>query len=123
MGAVGGVETGDVVDFPGAGAGAGAGAGVAGGGVPAFPLSEPAPPAPGFCAISTSCEPSVMGPLGFAGHDPAGLKGAFNPKGIVPGCPTAIPPTKTLGLAPANWHWKRPFSSAFFGASWQYGTL
>jgi hypothetical protein len=78
-----------------------------------------APPTPGFWVRSTSWEPSAIGPEGFAGHEPAGLRGAFMPKGIVPAPPTAVPPTKVFGLSPWNWHWKSPLSSALRGADWQ----
>ena len=47
------------------------------------------------------------------------------PKGMVPLSPTLRLPeaaTKVVGFVDANWHWKRPFSSGFFGASVQYGT-
>ncbi|KIL59875.1 hypothetical protein M378DRAFT_964518 [Amanita muscaria Koide BX008] len=44
----------------------------------------------------------------------------YGQQGMVPCPPTATPLTKILGFAPANWHWKRPSSSAFLG---QYGTL
>ena len=64
-----------------------------------------------------------MGPAGWAGHEPAGDSGEDMPSGTVPAPPTAVPPTNVVGFAPANWHWKSPFSSAFLGAVWQYGTL
>jgi len=88
--------------------------------LPAVVLVElVAPLTPGFWVISTSWEPSAMGPEGFAGHEPAGLRGALLPNGIVPVPPTAMPPTKVLGLSPWNWHWKSPLSSALRGADWQ----
>ena len=80
------------------------------------------PLARGCCVMSTSCWPSGMGPLGLAGHEAAGLTGALRPKGMVPGLPTLTPPTKVSWEALWNWHWKRPWSSAFFGAFWQYCT-
>ena len=61
-------------------------------------------PTPGFCVRSTNCVPSAMGPPGLAGHDPRGFSGPVWPRGMVPGWPRAIPPTKRLGLAPLNWH-------------------
>lgn len=63
-----------------------------------------------------------MGPVGFAGHEPAGERGVVWPKGMVPAAPTATPPTNVVAFAPWNWHWNRPLSSAFFGACWQYCT-
>ena len=77
---------------------------------------------PGSCVTSVSCVPSAMGPAGFAGQSPKGESGAERPKGIVPAAPSARPPTNVCWSAPWNWHWKRPASSAFFGADWQYGT-
>lgn len=77
------------------------------------------PPTPGFWVRSTSCEPSAMGPEGFAGQEPAGFTGALIPKGIVPLPPTVTLPTKVVGLSPWNWHWKSPLSSALRGADWQ----
>lgn len=77
---------------------------------------------PGSDVMSVSCEPSAMGPAGFAGHDPRGERGALWPKGMVPAAPTVSPPTNELWFAPWNWHWNRPFSSVFLGACWQYGT-
>jgi len=65
-------------------------------------LLLPVPPARGFCVMSTSCVPSAMGPLGLAGQDPGGLTGELSPNGIVPGWPTATPPTNTFSFAPAN---------------------
>lgn len=53
---------------------------------------------PGFCVMLTSCSPSGMGPEGFAGQEPAGETGELMPKGIVPGEPTASPPTKVVSL-------------------------
>ncbi len=79
-------------------------------------------PRPGSCVMSESCEPSAMGPSGCAAHEPSGLSGSVCPKGMVPGAPTARPPTKDCWFAPWNWHWNRPLSSEFFGACWQYGT-
>ena len=76
----------------------------------------------GSCVMSTSCVPSGMGPLGLAGHEPGGLTGVDNPKGIVPAPPTCVPPTKAVWFAPWNWHWNSPLSSRLFGACWQYGT-
>lgn len=84
--------------------------------------APPAAPTPGFWVMLTSCTPSGMGPAGFAGHEPGGVRGVVWPKGIVPAPPTAVPPTKVVSSALWNWHWNRPFSSAFFGACWQYGT-
>ena len=94
-----------------------------GGGGGAAPL-EPDPPegVPGDEVISVSCVPSAMGPVGLAGHEPGGETGAVRPKGMVPGEPTARLPTKVVWLSPWNWHWKKPLSSAFWGACWQYGT-
>ncbi len=77
---------------------------------------------PGSWVMSLSCWPSGMGPVGFAGHEPAGERGVVWPKGMVPAAPTATPPTKVVAFAPWNWHWNRPLSSAFFGACWQYCT-
>lgn len=77
---------------------------------------------PGSDVMSVSCEPSAMGPLGLAAHEPAGESGVVWPKGMVPAAPTASPPTNVCWFAPWNWHWNRPFSSEFFGACWQYGT-
>ena len=69
--------------------------------------------------MSTSCWPSGMGPLGCAGHEPAGLRGLDMPKGIVPGAPTFRllgELTNVVGFVDWNWHWNSPLSSAFFGA-------
>jgi len=66
------------------------------------PEEDPELAAPGFFVRSTSCVPSAMGPLGLAGHDPAGLRAAFCPRGIVPAAPTAIPPTKVVADEPWN---------------------
>ncbi len=74
---------------------------------------------PGSDVMSVSCEPSTMGPLGLAAHEPAGESGVVWPKGMVPGAPTASPPTNVCWFAPWNWHWNSPFSSEFFGACWQ----
>lgn len=97
--------------------------GVATVGVPSLPLvvslDAVVPPTPGFWVRSTSCEPSAMGPEGFAGQEPAGLTGALIPKGMVPLPPTVMLPTKVVGLSPWNWHWKSPLSSALRGADWQ----
>lgn len=71
---------------------------------------------PGLLTRSESCSPSGTGPSVCAGQDPAGETGVVMPKGIVPAAPTARPPTKVVSLAPANWHWKSPSSSAFLGA-------
>jgi len=63
-----------------------------------------------------------MGPEGCAGQLPGGLKGLDWPKGMVPGCPTAMGPLgemKVWVLADWNWHWKRPFNSGFLGDCWQ----
>lgn len=67
---------------------------------------------PGLVVRSTSCDPSAIGPLGLAALGkrtistevqygdcntyqlPAGLSGAFEPKGIVPRAPTLTPPVK-----------------------------
>ena len=76
-------------------------------------------PRPGSCVTSVSCAPSAMGPAGFAGHAPKGESGAERPNGMVPAAPSARPPTNVCWSAPWNWHWKRPASSAFFGADWQ----
>jgi len=89
----------------------------------AFCEPEPEEGTPGFWVIATNCWPAGIGPPGLAGQEPSGLRGAECPKGMVPDAPRAAPPTKTLRLAPWNWHWKRPLSSAFFGGVWQYGTL
>lgn len=64
----------------------------------------------------------MIGPLGLAGQEPGGERGAFMPKGMVPAEPTAAPPTKVFSSALWNWHWNKPFNSAFLGACWQYGT-
>ena len=74
---------------------------------------------PGSCVMSVSCVPSAIGPLGLAGHEPSGLRASVWPKGMVPVVPRARPPTNVFWSAPWNWHWKRPFSSEFFGAVWQ----
>ena len=87
---------------------------------PAAPLPEGTP---GEETILFSCAPAVIGPEGFAGQPPGGFTGELCPNGIVPGAPTLRLPTKLVKLAPWNWHWKSPLSSAFFGACWQYGTL
>ena len=88
--------------------------------------AEPEPePTPGFEVMSVSCSPSGTGPLGLAGQEPAGDTGLLRPNGIVPPSPTLMlpdEPTKVVGLVDANWHWKSPLSSAFFGADVQYGT-
>jgi hypothetical protein len=78
---------------------------------------------PGDDTRSVSCAPAVIGPPGFAGQLPGGLKGEFCPNGIVPGLPTFWPLVKLLGSTPWNWHWKSPLSSALRGACWQYTTL
>ena len=77
---------------------------------------------PGSCVMSVSWVPSAMGPVGFAGQEPAGERGEERPKGMVPAVPTARPPTKLFWFVPWNWHWNSPSSSEFFGADWQYGT-
>jgi hypothetical protein len=86
-------------------------------------LAPPAEGTPGDDTILFSCAPAVIGPEGFAGQLPGGFTGELCPNGMVPGAPTARPPTNLVKLAPWNWHWKSPLSSAFFGACWQYGTL
>jgi len=83
---------------------------------------EEDPGVPGLVVISTNWEPSAMGPPGFAGQLPGGLKGLDWPKGMVPGEPTGTGPLgemNVLVLVDWNWHWKRPFNSGFFGACWQ----
>lgn len=92
-----------------------------GGGAVAAPL-EPDDGVPGESVISVSWLPSVMGPEGLAGQDPGGERGVVKPKGMVPAAPTASPPTNVVWSSPWNWHWKKPLSSAFFGADSQYGT-
>lgn len=77
------------------------------------------PEAKGTVVISVSWDPSAMGPPGLAGQDPGGLTGEVIPKGMVPGAPTANPPTNVFGLTPLNWHWYNPLSSEFLGAFWQ----
>lgn len=77
---------------------------------------------PGSWVTSVSCVPSAMGPAVLAGHEPRTARGALCPKGMVPAAPSASPPTNVFWLAPSNWHWKSPSSSAFLGALWQYGT-
>ena len=74
---------------------------------------------PGSWVMSVSWVPSAMGPLGFAAHEPSGLRASVCPKGMVPAAPSARPPTNVFWFAPWNWHWKRPLSSEFFGACWQ----
>lgn len=74
---------------------------------------------PGLSTVSVSCVPSAMGPDGCATQEPGGLRGEVMPKGIVPAPPTLTPPTKVVWSEPWNWHWKRPFSSAFLEAVWQ----
>ena len=62
-------------------------------------------PTPGFCVMSTSCWPSGIGPLGFAGQEPAGLTGLDRPNGMVPGSPTLrLPdePTNVVGFVDWN---------------------
>jgi hypothetical protein len=59
---------------------------------------------PGEETILFSCAPAVIGPEGFAGQPPGGFTGELCPNGIVPGAPTARPPTKLVKLAPWNWH-------------------
>jgi hypothetical protein len=76
---------------------------------------------PGDETASDSCVPSAMGPDGFAGHAPGGLKGVLRPNGIVPAPPSAWPFAKVCWFEPWNWHWNRPLSSLFCGAVWQYG--
>jgi len=55
---------------------------------------------PGEETILFSCAPAVIGPEGFAGQLPGGFTGELCPSGIVPGAPTARPPTKLVKLAP-----------------------
>jgi len=68
---------------------------------------------PGEVTKVFNCTPLATGPDGFAGHEPAGLRGVVCPKGIVAVPPTATPPTKVAWLEPWNWHWKNPSSSLF----------
>lgn len=89
-----------------------------------LPLPAPLPEGtPGDETILSSCDPAVIGPEVCAGQPPGGFTGPLCPSGIVPGWPTAKPPTNWVKLAPWNWHWKSPLSSAFRGGCWQYGTL
>ena len=53
---------------------------------------------------------------------PAGFTAAVSPWGMVPVAPTARLPVKVFCVAPLNWQWKKPCSSVFCGAFWQYGT-
>jgi len=55
-----------------------------------------APLTPGSDVISVNWLPSLMGPLGFALHEPAGETGLDLPKGIVPELPTFAPPTNVF---------------------------
>ena len=75
-----------------------------------------APLTPGSDVISVNWLPSLMGPLGFALHEPAGETGLDMPNGIVPVLPTLAPPTNVFGSSPWYWHWNSPLSSEFFGA-------
>jgi hypothetical protein len=61
-----------------------------------------APLTPGSDVISVNWLPSLMGPLGFALHEPAGETGLDTPKGIVPELPTFAPPTNVFGSSPWN---------------------
>ena len=71
------------------------------GGVTLLADGVPLPPeAKGLVVISESCVPAGIGPLGLAGQDPGGVTGDVIPNGMVPGLPTANPPTNTAGLAP-----------------------
>lgn len=58
--------------------------------LPEAAAPEPVAGVPGDDAMSDSCEPSAMGPLGFAGQEPAGLS-AVRPSGTVPLLPAAWP--------------------------------
>jgi hypothetical protein len=55
---------------------------------------------PGDDTWLTSCVPSAIGPLGWAGQLPGGFKGAVWPNGIVPWAPTWALPKNILGLTP-----------------------
>ena len=66
-----------------------------------LPDGVPLPPeAKGLVVISESWDPPAMGPSGWAGQDPRGLRGDFILNGMVPGAPTANPPTNRFRLAP-----------------------
>lgn len=52
--------------------------------------------APGPLTWSTSWVPSAIGPLGFAGQEPAGLSTDVMPNGMVPFAPTLRFPAKVV---------------------------
>jgi hypothetical protein len=86
-----------------------------------FPALPPG--TPGDWTRSVSCCPAGIGPAGFAGQLPGGLRGPLWPNGVVPAPPTVLPFANFVGFTPWNWHWKSPLSSAFRGFCWQYGML
>jgi hypothetical protein len=59
------------------------------------------PPTPGSDVMSVNWLPSLIGPLGFALHEPAGETGLDMPNGMVPLLPGAPPPTKMFGSSPS----------------------
>ena len=82
---------------------------------PTYPL--PPSGVPGLDTRVFSCTPSGTGPSVFAGQEPGGFT-AVRPSGRLP----VWSPLNFVKSDPENWQWKKPLSSAFFGAVWQYGT-